>query len=73
MEHKTDNKILISYPIYQVPKIIELPQQKRWEDDNGDFTKILDYPIDSTSQVIELGGYIGEWTEKIVNKFNPKH
>jgi FkbM family methyltransferase len=72
MEHKTYNKILISYPIYQVPKIIELPHQKRWEDDNGDFTKILDYPIDSTSQVIELGGYIGEWTEKIVNKFNPK-
>jgi FkbM family methyltransferase len=46
--------------------------QKRWEEDNGDFTKILDYPIDSSSQVIELGGYIGEWTEKLVNKFNPK-
>jgi FkbM family methyltransferase len=46
--------------------------QKKWEQDNGDFTKILDYPIDSSSQVIELGGYIGEWTGKIVSKFNPK-
>jgi FkbM family methyltransferase len=46
--------------------------QKKWEEDNGDFTKILDYPIDENSQVIELGGYIGEWTEKLVNKYNPK-
>lgn len=53
-------------------KVVELPHQKKWEDDNGDFTKILEYPLDNTSQVIELGGYIGEWTEKIVNTFNPK-
>jgi len=72
MENKTYKKALISYPIYQKPEYVELPHQKRWEEDNGDFTKILDYPIDSDSQVIELGGYIGEWTEKIVNKFNPK-
>jgi len=72
MKNKLNNNILISYPIQKIPKIIELPHQKRWEEDNGDFTKILDYPIDSNSQVIELGGYIGEWTEKIINKFNPK-
>lgn len=53
-------------------EVVELPHQKRWEDDNGDFTKILEYPLDSSSQVIELGGYIGEWTEKIVNTSNPK-
>lgn len=67
-----DKKLFFSYSINQSPKVVDLPHQKRWEDDNGDFTKILDYPIDENSQVIELGGYIGEWTEKLVNKFNPK-
>ena len=72
LENKLNNQILIPFPFYEVPKVIVSPHQKRWEDDNGDFTKILDYPIDENSQVIELGGYIGEWTEKLVNKFNPK-
>jgi FkbM family methyltransferase len=67
-----NNKSLFSYIMYNKPKVFISPHQKRWEDDNGDFTKILDYPIDENSQVIELGGYIGEWTEKLVNKFNPK-
>ena len=52
--------------------IEELTPQEKWERDNGDLTKILDYPLDSTSQVIELGGYIGEWTQKIVERYNPK-
>ena len=71
-ENKLNDEILISFPIYEIPKVITPSQQKRWENDNGDFTKILDYPIDEASQVIELGGYIGEWTEKLVNRFNPK-
>lgn len=58
--------------VNEIPEVVVSPHQKRWEQDNGDFTKILDYPIDNSSQVIELGGYIGEWTEKIVNRFNPK-
>jgi FkbM family methyltransferase len=52
--------------------IEELTPQEKWEKDNGDLTKILDYPLDSNSQVIELGGYIGEWTQKIVERYNPK-
>jgi FkbM family methyltransferase len=72
LENTLNNQIFIPFPFYEVPKVVVSPHQKRWEDDNGDFTKILDYPIDEDSQVIELGGYIGEWTEKLVNKFNPK-
>jgi FkbM family methyltransferase len=49
-----------------------MTEQEKWERDNGDFTKILDYPLDENSQVIELGGYIGEWLEKITKKYNPK-
>jgi FkbM family methyltransferase len=71
-KEELDKKLFFSYSMNQSPKVVDLPHQKRWEDDNGDFTKILDYPIDENSQVIELGGYIGEWTEKLVNRFNPK-
>ena len=42
-----------------------------WERDRGDETKIIDYPLDSTSQVIELGGFTGVWSKKIIDKFNP--
>jgi FkbM family methyltransferase len=48
-----------------------MTEQKKWEKVNGDFTKILDYPLNEDSTVIELGGYIGEWTKKITKKFNP--
>lgn len=48
-----------------------LTPQLRFERDNGGFTKMLDFPIDDNSQVIEIGGYIGEWTKKITDKFNP--
>lgn len=48
-----------------------LDPQERWENDKGDETKIINYPLDSTSQVIELGGFTGVWTKKIIEKFNP--
>lgn len=48
-----------------------LTPQKMWERDRGDEIKIIDYPLDSTSQVIELGGFTGVWSKKIIEKFNP--
>ena len=42
-----------------------------WERDRGDEIKIIDYPLDSNSQVIELGGFTGVWSKKIIDKFNP--
>jgi len=49
-----------------------MTEQEKWERDNGDFTKILEYPLNENSQIIELGGYIGEWLTKVTSKFNPK-
>ena len=49
----------------------QLSSQERWENDMGDETKIIDYPLDTTSQVIELGGFTGVWSKKIIDKFNP--
>jgi len=48
-----------------------LPPQEMWERDRGDEIKIIDYPLDSNSQVIELGGFTGMWSKKIIDKFNP--
>ena len=48
-----------------------LTPQKMWERDRGDEIKIIDYPLDSNSQVIELGGFTGVWSKKIIDKFNP--
>jgi FkbM family methyltransferase len=48
-----------------------LTPQERWEKDKGDKLKIIDYPLDSTSQVIEIGGFTGVWSKQIINKFNP--
>lgn len=48
-----------------------LTPQEMWERDKGDEIKIIDYPLDSTSQVIEAGGFTGVWSKKIIDKFNP--
>lgn len=41
----------------------------RWNKDNGNEFLVANYPLDENSWVIELGGYKGEWTNKIVGKY----
>jgi FkbM family methyltransferase len=41
-----------------------------WCADNGDLTHRLNYDLDCNSVVIDLGGYRGDWTEKIFSKYN---
>ena len=48
-----------------------LTPQEMWERDRVDEIKIIDYQLDSTSQVIELGWFTGVWSKKIIDKFNP--
>ncbi len=43
---------------------------KDWFDANGDNTLRLDYNLNSDSIVFDLGGYKGEWSEKIFNKYS---
>lgn len=40
-----------------------------WFRDNGDSTLRLNYKLDENSIVFDLGGYHGEWSEKIFNKY----
>lgn len=44
----------------------------RWKLDRGDDNFRLDYPLDETSLVFDLGGYQGEWTEAIYKRYRPR-
>jgi FkbM family methyltransferase len=47
------------------------PQEsyKKWVQDKGDETHIINYPLNENSWVLELGGYKGIWTKRIFEKF----
>lgn len=42
----------------------------KWRMDQGDETHIFNYPLNKNSFVIELGGFQGLWTRKIIEKFD---
>lgn len=41
-----------------------------WNRDNGNETKILNYPLDENSLILELGAFEGWFTQKAVDKFD---
>jgi hypothetical protein len=41
---------------------------KKWFEDNGDNTHRINYNLNQDSIVCDLGGYIGEWSDKIQRK-----
>lgn len=43
----------------------------RWIKDDGDLTHNLDYKLDDKSNIMDLGGYTGEWANQMINKYNP--
>ena len=43
----------------------------QWFKDNGDSTLRVKYPISENSIVFDVGGYMGEWSLKIVDRYNP--
>ncbi|MEK9131668.1 MAG: FkbM family methyltransferase [Patescibacteria group bacterium] len=46
-------------------------QGKHWREIRGDTTLRINYPIDKNSIVIDCGGFHGEWTEKLKEKYDP--
>ena len=44
---------------------------QRWFSDYGDLTHILNYDLNEDSIVMDIGGFVGIWVEKVINKFNP--
>jgi len=45
---------------------------KKWFEDNGDNTHRINYNLNQDSIVFDLGGYIGEWSDKIKSKYDSK-
>ena len=45
---------------------------KKWFEDNGDNTHRINYNLNQDSIVFDLGGYIGEWSDKIQKKYGSK-
>jgi FkbM family methyltransferase len=43
---------------------------KKWFEENGDQTLRLDYPLNDSSIVFDLGGYEGDFAFEINNKYN---
>ena len=43
---------------------------ERWNKDNGSHHLITNYPLNEDSWVIELGGFQGLWTSRIVSEYN---
>lgn len=43
----------------------------KWIRDNGDNKLLINYSINSKSIVIDVGGYIGQFSDKIISLYNP--
>lgn len=50
-------------------KIIDY-EHVRWFRDSGDTTLRLNYDLNENSIVLDFGGYKGEWTNQIINRYN---
>ena len=42
----------------------------RWVTDNGDETHRVNYDLNENSVVLDIGGYKGDWAQKISDKYN---
>ena len=65
---KVGNKIGFLYKCF-VLRDPFLLTAKRWFADRGDATLRLDYKLDSSSIVFDVGGYIGDYAEDVYKKF----
>lgn len=45
---------------------------QRWDKDNGNFHLVANYPLTEDSWVIELGGYKGQWANRIYSNYKCK-
>ena len=42
----------------------------KWFQDNGDNTLRINYDLTEDSVIMDLGGYRGDWTDIMINKYN---
>ena len=69
---QTANKFSKLYKIYIVKDEFTI-QVKKWFADGGDQTLRLEYPeLTSDSVIFDLGGYLGDFTAAIIERYNCK-
>jgi len=44
---------------------------KKWDEDGGEHTLRVDFPLTPDSIVYDVGGCTGEWSQEIADKYNP--
>lgn len=44
----------------------------KWVKDNGDGNLLTNYPLDNNSIVLDVGGYVGVFTDQLNNLYQPK-
>lgn len=49
---------------------LDLNEHAKWLSDDGDLTHLLNYPLDSNSVVMDIGGFKGAWANQILEKYN---
>lgn len=67
-------KCLYKLKHYFLLYLFKEPQKvakKAWVREKGDDTCRVDYDLRKSSHVLDVGGYLGEWAEKIENKYHP--
>jgi FkbM family methyltransferase len=50
---------------------LDLNELSRWINDNGDHTHNLQYPLNSDSIILDLGGFKGIWAQQIIDLYDP--
>jgi hypothetical protein len=50
---------------------LNLEELSRWRNDNGDSTHNLQYPFNSDSVIMDLGGFKGIWAQQMIDLYNP--
>lgn len=65
---KLTKKIRYLYRLY-VLRDSFLWNVKKWFADHGDETLRLDYPLDETSVVFDVGGYLGDYADAVHKKY----
>lgn len=63
------NKLIHTLKLYVMRDEFTVAHNK-WLRDRGDETLRFDYPLTSESIVFDLGGYKGDFTHEIINKYN---
>lgn len=52
-----------------IAKNIQSNSYNKWLSDNGEYTHRIEYDLTENSIVIDWGGFKGEWTQQIFNKY----